>query len=134
MTLSYKTTTANARLDQVDSDIGASGFLRIYNGTPPADADTALGGGNTLLAECNLSATAFGAASSKTLTANAITDEGSAPATGTATFFRLVTSGGTCIVQGTVTATGGGGDLELSTTSINTSDTVSISSFVITHP
>lgn len=130
MALSYKISTRNAMLDLVDSDIGSSGFLRIYDGTPPANADTALSG-NTLLAECDLSATAFGAASSGVLTANSITAEASAPASGTATFFRLVTSGGTAIVQGTVSTSGA--DLNLSTTSITAGDTVSITSFTITE-
>lgn len=130
MALQYRATTRNAMLDLVDSDIGTSGFLRIYDGTKPATADTALSG-NTLLAECDLSATAFGAASGGVLTANSITAEASAPATGTATFFRLVTSGGTCIVQGTVSTSGA--DLNLSTVSITTGDTVSITSFTITE-
>lgn len=130
MTLSYKITSRNARMDQIDSDIGASGFLRIYSGTPPATADTALSG-NTLLAELPLSTTAFGAAASGVLTANSITDEASAPATGTATFFRLVTSAGVAIVQGSVGTSGA--DLNLNTVSITTADVVEVTSFVITE-
>lgn len=131
MALSYVTTLKNTRLDAIDTAIGSSGFLRIYEGTPPADADTALGGGNNLLAELPLSATAFGAASSGSITANSITDEASAVATGTATFFRLVTSAGAAVVQGAVSTSGS--DLNLSTTSITSGDTVSVSSFQITE-
>ena len=72
----------NAALDVLNS-----GFLEIYTGTQPATPDTALSG-NTLLATPCLSATAFGASSGATKTANAITSA-TAEATGTATFFRV---------------------------------------------
>lgn len=129
MAISYAGTLKNTRLDAVDTAIGASGFLRIYDGTPPANADTALSG-NTLLAELALSATAFAAASGGTMSANAISDDTAANATGTASFFRLVTSGGTAIVQGSVGA--GSGDLDLNTVSITINANVSVTSMVIT--
>jgi hypothetical protein len=129
MTLSYAVTLRNARLDAITTAISTSGLLRIYSGTPPANADTALSG-NTLLAELALSSAFAGAASSGVLTANAITADSSADATGTATFFRLLTSGGTAKVQGTVGA--GSGDLSLNTTSIVSGAQVSVSSMAIT--
>jgi hypothetical protein len=106
------------------------GSLRIYDGTPPATADAALSG-NALLAQLELNATAFEAATGGIATANAITADSSADATGTATFFRLLTSGAAVVLQGTVSATGGGGDLELGTTAITTGLTVSVSSLTI---
>ena len=129
MAISYAVLTKNARLDQVDSDIAASGLLRIYDGTPPADADTALSG-NTLLAELALSATAFGAAAAGVMTAAAISDDTSADATGTASFFRLTTSGGTAKVQGSVGS--GSGDLDMNTTAIVAGAVVSVTSMVAT--
>lgn len=130
MSLSYKTTLRNSMLDQVTSQIGASGLLRIYDGTPPADVNTALSG-NTLLAELALSATFAPAAASGLLTANAISNDTSADATGTATFFRLLTSAGVAVVQGTVGTSGA--DLNMPSTSITSGGTVSVSSFVITE-
>lgn len=130
MALSYITTLRNARLDAITTVIGASGFLIIYSGTPPADANTALSG-NTVLAQLTLNATFAPAASASVLTLNAITADSSADATGTATFFRLTTSSSTTYkMQGTVGA--GSGDLSLNTTAIVIAAQVSCSSFVIT--
>ena len=108
-----------------------SGFLEIYTGTQPATPDTALSG-NTLLATLPLSATAFGASSSATKTANAITSA-TAAATGTATFFRVYKSDGTtAVIDGSVGTSGA--DLNLNTTSIVTGATVSVSSWTISDP
>lgn len=129
MTLSYAVTLKNARLDQITSAISTSGLLRIYDGSVPANADTALGA-QVLLAELALSSTFAPGASSGVLTASAISSDTSANATGTATFFRLVTSGGTSKVQGTVGTSGA--DLNMNTTSIVSGSTVACSSMVIT--
>lgn len=107
------------------------GSLRIYSGTPPADANAALSG-NTLLANLAMSATAFGAASSGVATANAITADSSADADGTATFFRVLESDGTTVVfQGSVGTSGA--DLNLSTTTIAVTGNVSVSSLTYTQ-
>lgn len=129
MAISYAVLTKNARLDQINTDIGTSGFLRIYDGTPPADADTALSG-NTLLADLALSATAFGSATGGTMTAASISDDASADNTGTASFFRLVTSVGTAKVQGSVGTSGA--DLNLNSVAISSGANVAVSSMVIT--
>lgn len=130
MALSYRTTLRNTMMDAITTDVGASGLLRIYDGSVPANVGTALGA-QVLLAELPLSATFAAAASDGVLTASSITNDSSANATGTATFFRLVTSGGTAILQGTVGTSGA--DLNLSTVSIVAGATVSVSSFVITE-
>ena len=129
MTLSYADTLRNLRLDQITSQIATSGLLRIYSGTPPANADAVLSG-NTLLAELALSATFAPGASGGVLTANAITPDSSADATGTATFFRLVTSGGTSKVQGTVGTSGA--DMNFNTTNFVAGAQVNVTSMVIT--
>lgn len=109
-----------------------SGVLRIYSGTEPAAADTALSG-NTLLAELTFAATAFGAASNGVATANSITQDSSNDATGTATFFRAFETGGSVVVfQGTVGTSGA--DLNLNTVSIVAGGTCSITSLTYTQP
>lgn len=133
MAIQLRTTERNGLLDDITAAISTSGLLRIYDGTPPATVATGLSG-NTLLAECALSSTFAAAASGGVLTANAISNDTSADATGTASFFRLLTSGGTAIVQGTVTATGGGGDLTFASTSFVTGYTIAITSFTLTAP
>lgn len=132
-----RTTGANAARDAAIDAIAAtanSGSLRIYSGTPPADADAALSG-NTLLAQLTLGSTAFGAASSGVVTANAITADSSADATGTPTFFRILASNGTTVIyQGTAGASGQELNLsDLSSGQIVAGGSVSISSLTITQ-
>lgn len=130
MALSYSTTIRNAMLDSITTAAGASALLRIYDGTRPANPGTAVTT-QVLLAELTCNATFAPAASGGVLTLNAITQDSSANATGTATWFRLVTSGGTACIDGNVGASGS--DLNLSSTSIATGQTVSVTSFVITE-
>lgn len=130
MAISIRTTLRNTRLDTITTDVGATGTLRFYDGTPPASANAALAG-NTLLATLNCSATFAPAAASGVLTANAISS-GTAAATGTASFFRLLRPDGTTVVlQGTVSTSGA--DLNLNSVSIVSGGTVSVSSFVLTE-
>ena len=131
MASSFTAVQRNAMLDAVRAGYN-SGKLRIYSGSVPANADAALGGA-TLLAELTLNATAFPAASSGVLTANAITSDSSADATGTASFFRLLdSSGATVLAQGAVSTSGA--ELNLATTSIVTGVIVAVSSFTVTIP
>lgn len=117
------------------NDAGTAAVIEIYNGTAPADADASEA--NTLLASLTMSATSFPTSTDANpgalLTANAITSDSSADATGTATHFRVKTQTG-----GTVTCQGSAGtssaDLILNTTAITSGSTVSITSFTITLP
>lgn len=120
---------ADAVVDAIDAGAGA-GLLRIYDGTQAATADTAVGA-QVLLAELTFSDPAFGAASNGVATASAITQDSSANATGTATWFRVVTSTGTAIFDGTVGTSGA--DLNLNTTSIVSGAAVSVTAFTYTQ-
>jgi hypothetical protein len=84
---------ANAEADAACA-LANTGWLRIYDGTQPANADTAVSTQN-ILAELRFGATAFGASVAGVATANAITADSSANATGTATWFRVFKSDGT---------------------------------------
>ena len=128
MTISIATAQRNAALDALTTAIGASGRLRIYDGTPPANANTALSG-NNLLADLPLSATFAPAASGGVLTASAITTTNAA-LTGTASFFRLTTSGGAAVIQGSMGLSGQ--DLNMNTLSIVAGGPVAVSSLVLT--
>jgi len=122
-------TTRNTWLDSITSRAGASALLRIYDGTQPATGGTA----TTLLAELTCNATFAPAASGGVLTLNAITSDSSANATGTATWFRIVQSGGsTHVFDGTVGTSGA--DLNLNSVSIVATGSVAVSSFTITAP
>ncbi len=128
MAVQMSTALRNARLDEITAAVGASGLLRIYDGTKPANVAAAITG--TLLAELTLNATFAAAAASGVLTLNAITQDSSANATGTATHYRILTSGTAAIMQGDVGTSGS--DLNLNTTSIVSGGVVSISSWTIT--
>lgn len=125
----------NAMVDLIDG--GTTPVLNIYDGTPPADADTALSS-NDLLAQLNMDGTAaFGDAADDTpgaiATAAAIADETSALDTGTATFWRMLTQdGGTVRFQGTCGTSDA--DMIMNTTSITTGSVVSCSSATISLP
>ena len=106
------------------------GSLRIYNGSQPATAATAVSG-QTLLAELTLGNPAFGSASSGVATANSITADSSANATGTASWFRVVSSGGTGLWDGTVGTSGA--DLNLDSVDLVSGGNVSVTSFTFTE-
>lgn len=90
--------------------------------------------GATVLASLALSATAAASASGGVATFNTITSA-TASNTGTADGFKLKNSSGTEQLSGSVTTTGGGGDIELDTTAVTGgSDTVAISSLTYTAP
>lgn len=130
MALAYSTTLRNTRLDAIDDAAnGGAGaaLLRIYDGTRPATG----GAATTLLAELIFSDPAFGAAGSGIITASAITQDASANATGTATWFRVVDSSATFVMDGNVSTSGS--DLNMTTTAIVSTQPVSCSSFVITE-
>lgn len=129
MALGFLVALRNNELDEITAliDAGAgAGLIRIYDGTRPATGGTA----TTLLAELTCSDPSFPAASSGAMTANAITDDSSANATGTATWFRVVDSNGAFVLDGDVGTSGS--DLNLDSVSITVGQTVSISSFVLT--
>jgi TPP-dependent pyruvate/acetoin dehydrogenase alpha subunit len=129
MAIKYSATLRNAKADAITTAVGASGKLRIYSGTRPANVAASITG--TLLAELTLNATFAPAASAGVLTANAITGDTSADATGTATHFRIWKSDGTtAVIDGDVATSSS--DLNLTTTSIVATQPVNVTSLVIT--
>lgn len=128
MALAYLAATRNAMLDAITTSAGASALLRIYDGARPATG----GAATTLLAELTCNATFAPAASGGVLTLNAITQDSSANATGTATWFRIVKADGTTFVLDGNVGTSGS-DLNLTTTSIVATQPVSVTSFTITE-
>lgn len=127
----FKTTLRNSMLDTVNAAIGAGGFLRFYDGTQPATADTALGA-QVQLAQLPLSATPFAAAAAGAIVANTITDDAAADATGTATWASFVTSGGVRIFDVSVGTSGA--DINLNSVAISAGATVSVTSYNLSIP
>jgi len=125
MSVAYSQDLRNDRLDAVTNRVGANGLLRIYGGTKPAPGGTP----GTLLAELVCGDPFAPAASDGTLSANAIAD-GTAAASGEATWFRLTNSGGDFVVDGD--AGESAAELILDDASLIEGGTVSVSSLTVT--
>lgn len=122
----------NAMLDTFTAGIGASPTLRIYDNSVavPANADTTLPIGSVLLGTCTFSATPFPAASAGSITANTITQDDMADATGTAAYFRILNAAGTITyAQGLCGVSGS--DLNLNTVDIVIGGPIAITSLII---
>jgi hypothetical protein len=126
MPASYRTTLKNTRMTAVRDDIDS--------GTGPGVLQIGTAGMAVVLADITL-ADPCGTVASGVLTFSGMPrSDTSANATGTAAAARIRDSSGNDIVTGlTVTATGGGGDIQLNSVSISTGQTVEITSASITH-
>lgn len=130
MALQYSATVRNAQLDALETTIGTTAVLKMFTGSPPANVATADSG--TLLVSMTLPSDWMAAASSGSKAKSGTWEDTSADGTGTAGHWRLYASDGTtCHAQGTITATGGGGDMTLDNTSITTGQNVTVTSFTI---
>lgn len=109
--------------------IGANSTIELRSGGKPATADTAATG--TLLATVNV-------VGSFTSTAGVLTATDPVSvlpvAAGTAGYFRVLTSGAAPILDGTATASGGGGDLQLGSLTITMGVSVDLGVPTITVP
>lgn len=115
MAITVTVAVANSMAAAAATAIGSGGSIDIRSGTKPATPETTASG--TLLCTVPIS----GSFTATTGTITAADPAAAAPAaSGTAGYFRLKTSGGTAIFDGTVTATGGGGDMTLGSTTIST--------------
>lgn len=123
---------ANAALDSMETTIGTSPTLKIRSGARPASCATADSG--TVLATIALPSDWMAAASTGSKAKSGTWEDTSADATGTAGHWRIYNSGGTCKMQGTLTVTGGGGEMELDSVSITAGQQVTISGFTLTAP
>jgi hypothetical protein len=131
MAVKLSATVRNARLDAFETAIGTSAVLKIRSGSAPTNISDADSG--TVLATLNLPSDWMAAASSGSKAKSGTWQDSSADNTGTAAHFRLYASDGTTQhMQGTVTVTGGGGDLTVDNVSFATGQNFTITSFTLT--
>jgi hypothetical protein len=131
MTIQLSVDVRNARLNAIETAIGTAAIIQIRTGAQPANCAAADSG--TELAEFTLASdwAAAAASGSKSLSSTPISTTGSGD--GDAGHFRIYESTGTtCHYQGSVTATGGGGDLTVDDITIATGQTVNITGWSIT--
>lgn len=110
----FDNTVLNACLNAIETAIGASPTIRIRSGAKPANCGSADSG--TVIAAIALPSDWLQDASGAVKAKNGSWTDASADNAGTAGHWRIYDSGGTCRVQGNITATGGGGDMELDNT------------------
>ena len=131
MTLQYSVAVRNAKLDAVETAIGASAVMKVRSGSVPASCATADAG--TVLATLSLPSDWMAAASGGSKALSGTWQDTSADASGTAAHFRIYASDGTtCHAQGTITVTGGGGDMTVDNTSFGAGQSFSITGFTLT--
>jgi hypothetical protein len=131
LTIQFSTTVRNARLDAIETAISTSAVAKIRTGAPPATTGAADTG--TVLATLSLPSDWMSAASGGSKAKTGTWQDTSADAAGTAAHFRVyATDGTTTHIQGTVTATSGGGDMEVDNTSFAIAQQFTITSFTLT--
>src|SRR3954470_20480929 len=129
MTVQLSVAVRNGMLDAIETAVGTSAVLKLKTGSPPATCATADSG--TVVATISLASDWMSAASSgsKAFSSTPLTDS-SADNAGTLGHYRVYASDGTtCHMQGTITATGGGGDMTVDNTSVVAGQSVSITSW-----
>jgi len=130
MTMQFSADVRNAALDQVEVITGASPILQIRTGSVPAN--TAAADTGTVLAVMTLPADWLTAASGGAKNKNGTWSDTSADASGTAGHFRIKNAAGTVThIQGTITVSGGGGDMTVSSLTLTETLPVDITSFVL---
>ena len=130
MAAQFSVAVRNGWLDNTEATVGTSPKLRILTGTKPADCAAAETG--ALLAEITCPSDWMGAAAagSKALAGSWTV---AASGTGTAGYYRIMDSTGTtCHEQGSITASGGGGDMTVDNTSIASGQTVTVTAKTLT--
>jgi hypothetical protein len=121
----------NATLAAIEAEVGENPLLTISTGSPPANCGTANTG--TVVATMVLPTDWLSAPTLGSVTLSGTWQDLSADASGTAGYFRLHNSDGTvCHMQGSISATGAGGDMQLDNTNIATGQQINITAFTIT--
>ena len=132
MAIKMSVAVRNSKLDAIETAIGVSAVLKIRSGAPPTNITDADSG--TVLATLTLPSDWMNAASGGQKTKAGTWEDASADNPGTAGHFRIYASDGvTQHIQGTVTITGGGGDMTLDNDVIAAGQKVTITTFSLTE-
>ena len=131
MTVQWSTTVRNAVLDAWEAAIGASARVEMRTGGPSGDMSAPAG---TLLVTVPLAADWASPASGGVKAMADLPASADAVAPGAIGHYRIIDSGGVCHEQGSVTATGGDGDLTVDNPTVTLHQTVLITSWSKTAP
>jgi hypothetical protein len=121
----------NARLDAIETTVGTGPLLKVRTGAAPANCAAADSG--TVLASMTLPSDWMANAAAGAKAIAGLWQDLLGDAAGDAGHFRIYDSGGsTCHIQGTCTATGGGGDMTLDNINIAVGQAVTVTAFTLT--
>lgn len=120
----------DAQNDQFETILGASPILELRTGAAPANCAAADSG--TLIASMTLPADFMGASASGVKSKSGTWEDLSANAAGDVAHFRFKTSGAVCKAQGTVTETGGGGEMIINNATVDAGQPITVTAFSIT--
>jgi hypothetical protein len=127
MSIQYSVTVRNSRLSALSTALSTDFTTKFFTGAQPVNCAAADSGTELVsFTACN-----FAAAGSGQMALTGTPETATAGNTGTVAHFRMY-NGSTCHAQGSVTATGGGGDITVDNTSIASGQTVNLSSFTLT--
>lgn len=130
MTVQFSDAVRDGMNDSIETTIGVTPFLDFRTGAQPANCAAADAG--TELEHMALPSDWMGA-SSGGVKSKAGTWSDTVDAAGTVAHFRIKNSADTvCHMQGAVTATGGGGDMEVDNVVLAAGQTLTVNTFTIT--
>lgn len=131
MAIKMSVSVRNSMLDAVEANIGTSAVLKLRTGTQPTNITDADSG--TVLATMTLASDWMAAAASGSKAFTGTWSDPSADSAGTVGHFRLYKSDGTTqCIQGSVSATGGGGDMTIDNVVIAAAQLVTVTGFTLT--
>jgi hypothetical protein len=131
MAVQFSIAVRNGMLDAVETAMGTGARLRLYSGTMPANCAAAASG--SMLAEYVLAADWAGTAANGSKALNNLPLTTTAAVAGTIGYYRFYDSAGSvCHEQGTVTASGGGGDMTVDNPTLALNQTVNVTAFTKT--
>lgn len=129
MAFQFSDTARNGIVNAIATAGGSAPTLEIRSGTVPANCAAAASG--TVLVTMTLPSTWMNGGSAGVATLAGTWQDLLADNNGTAGHFRI-RQGATTHIQGTVTATGGGGDMTLDNPVITSNQQVTVTSFTLT--
>jgi hypothetical protein len=122
----------NAMLDAIEAAVGQSPLLRLRSGPAPANVEAAPTG--TVIATMQLPTDWMLAAANGAKALTGLWQDPSADAAGTIGHFEICRSDGTPALRGSVTLTGGGGDITLDAVAVNVGQSITITAFTLSLP
>ena len=127
MPLQFSDRCRNAAADAIETTIGTAPTLRIRSGAIPANTAAARTG--TVLATLVLPSDFLSNAAAGLKSILGTWQDAAADASGTAGYFDITGTGAIVDLQGSVTATGGGGDMKIQNTNIAVGQQITVTQF-----